>query len=1464
MPGPPASLTFRLALATTPCPASLHARSSLLFPSYARREQSAFSPVFLPRPRLPSASSSASWNDRLLRVSRVLASAAHLLAPRGSLRCLPWQPLSGSFLPHSSCRPDSAFEPSLSFRFSPQVSPLSPGASVSPAGTHSPRRGLCLTDLSRNPSPTLSLSILSSPSLSPSLSLLSPISCLSSSSLAVFDSRFTSFSAASVPCLFFRSALRPSLNIPSRKGPWSAWRRGDGHAGDLVPVSQLRRKQTCLRWEPPSASRPSGVAPPLSRPCVSPCEVASLQSERGSESGARKVRRGMNSRRRQPEEKRERERRGKEKKGTDAVRLPPLSAPSHARTGFLCLVLAGCLVSDSKTRAEAKEERALRGKVAQRDNTHALRRQEVLARASDSRGMPTYPESGTARGRAAAERRESLAVRVKEKKREATREDIRGRRDCGAEGQMECGDKGNKRQASETGKRGLLESSRPRRFQPRRETSREEGKRFSREQQTELCPPLERESVTRGGPYETSSHGVSPPTYRSTFSLCLSRRSSLSSSPSSRSLSSSCSSSASSSASSLLSRVCLVPPLSRAGFRPAACHAVADTADTHFLSPVRGEEDGRLDPEKGYSFSPRSLSLAGPVGVPDLDGAEEELAALYVSLLPSAGKETSEGLATEAETEPKVSEADAGEKDEEKQTLSARIRWKCLLLWKVLQLIAVALPLAVCAGAAVLALAGLRYVVGVHTPGDSSETPRHTTETLQEVLEQALFRMIGAAATAAGPTYVKCLQWAGTRHDLFPPNLCNFCATFQRQPAGSAFAYPHVALLLRSRFGDNWRDELILDPKPVGSGCIAVVFRGLLRLHKSREKTLWMCVALKVVKPDTRDAMEADLAILQALAKLVDNLPGMQWLNLSPGAQEFAETMQRQLNLETEASNVMRFRHDFNLPSPSFPSSLSPLSTGKKSHHSSSSSLPSSSPYSDSPSSSSVSSSSSTSLFSPLFPWLASLLPSFRLSNASPSAPPGVAFPLPLLPLCDADLLVMTLEEGLPLDLLLHFSNERRRAMAREVRAEAGSGLLSAVKQFASRSDARRTSLDAAPRKRKRDANRDIKADRGREGDREGGDVCTHASEERGLHPREAVKQEMASEGEPEVDEGSSLEAELVRAAKIAARQVDENRERIGLAALHAFLQMLLLNNFLHADLHPGNVLLRRARVLLPADGSVPQTTAGGQAAGEGETESMEHVQSVGALSRNARSAIPVIPLARFGACARTDRSHLPQTQSRSPASPTPSSSSFSSSPSSTSHAEGGDGEREVRIRDSYFSPQLQLVFLDSGLAASLDGSDFENFLLLLKAVALARGEQAGRLLVERARRRLADSDAEAFVRGVAEVVKKYHSEDGDGFRLEAVQLGEVFSKMFELSRQHRVVLDSQFANVFLAMSILEGVGKQLDPHVDVLKTALPYTIRAVKKLYLSRKIQGQSRVDGREDAISERVSLEPASCCPM
>ncbi|CBZ52952.1 hypothetical protein NCLIV_027410 [Neospora caninum Liverpool] len=1008
-----------------------------------------------------------------------------------------------------------------------------------------------------------------------------------------------------------------------------------------------------------------------------------------------------------------------------------------------------------------------------------------------------------------------------------------------------------------------------------------------------------------------------------------------------------------------------------AGRGPAAAsQAFGDAADAYFLrhlgtdASVEGEE--RAVSPVTESSPVRCLSSAPPVGTPE---SEEEHFLLHLEA-EGAGAATPETATDPQEAATSVELRDS--KDEgQRQTLTEKLRWTWLLTWKVLQLFAVALPLAICAGVVVLALSGVRHVWGAEeTPEGPSDTRRPGRETVQETLERALFQMIGAAASAAGPTYVKCLQPSVDIGRGSPRQE----HSFQRQPADGAFAFPHVALLLKSRFGDNWKEELLLDPKPVGSGCIAVVFRGLLRLHvhpddpthrrflsqafyafdappedsgpappepathaqtagagavavagtcaglaaapgaagalgstvssgalgstvssgaapgvagalavgaaalaaegatklseaavsetqaedsggeqrcgkaggkgerasvaptrrhcpgleredtssdrvewsrtdsdggerkkagagpresdagsrgvqgSPTEETLWMCVAVKAVKPGTRDSMSADLVILQTLAKIVESLPGMQWLNLSPGAAEFAETMQNQLNLETEARNLLRFRRDFDLPSPSFPSSLSPLSSSSSppaistssSSPSSSSSSPSSSSSSPSSSSSSPSSSSSSispssppssSLFSPLFLWMASLLPSMPVSDAAPSAPPGVSFPLPVLPLCAPDLLVMTLEEGLPLDLLLRFANERQREKTRAAHTASAGESLPAPRA------GRFAAVSASKGTRAKDAH-----DRKREFDREGrpgtaGDGERERLEQgQGDSVRQDQRREEATgrgDGDAETDAGTSFEAELVRAAKLASRQVDENRERIGLATLHAFLKMLLLNNFLHADLHPGNVLLRRGRSLLPLE-----------------------------------------PPALHAPC---------------PAEP---------------EDGGAEGSSAGRVG------QLQLVFLDSGLAASLDGPDFENFLLLLKAVALARGEQAGRLLVERARRKLADSDAEAFIRAVSDVVKKYHYQDGEGFFLAAAQLGEVFSKMFELSRQHRVVLDSQFANVFLAISILEGVGKQLDPNVDILKTALPYTIQAVKKLYLSKR--GRVARGARENVSDE------------
>ena len=69
-------------------------------------------------------------------------------------------------------------------------------------------------------------------------------------------------------------------------------------------------------------------------------------------------------------------------------------------------------------------------------------------------------------------------------------------------------------------------------------------------------------------------------------------------------------------------------------------------------------------------------------------------------------------------------------------------------------------------------------------------------------------------------------QWAAMRTDLFHPRFCNELAELHARvpehPLADTFATLDIEL------GPRWRDALELDPEPVGSGCVAQVYRGRL------------------------------------------------------------------------------------------------------------------------------------------------------------------------------------------------------------------------------------------------------------------------------------------------------------------------------------------------------------------------------------------------------------------------------------------------------------------------------------------------------------------------------------------------------------------------------------------------------------------------------------------------------------
>lgn len=77
----------------------------------------------------------------------------------------------------------------------------------------------------------------------------------------------------------------------------------------------------------------------------------------------------------------------------------------------------------------------------------------------------------------------------------------------------------------------------------------------------------------------------------------------------------------------------------------------------------------------------------------------------------------------------------------------------------------------------------------------------------------------------SGPTFIKLGQWASTRRDIFSPA---FCDRFSRLHVKvRPHSWSHTKQCLQRAFGEGWRRVLVFDSKePVGSGCVAQVYRG--------------------------------------------------------------------------------------------------------------------------------------------------------------------------------------------------------------------------------------------------------------------------------------------------------------------------------------------------------------------------------------------------------------------------------------------------------------------------------------------------------------------------------------------------------------------------------------------------------------------------------------------------------------
>lgn len=163
----------------------------------------------------------------------------------------------------------------------------------------------------------------------------------------------------------------------------------------------------------------------------------------------------------------------------------------------------------------------------------------------------------------------------------------------------------------------------------------------------------------------------------------------------------------------------------------------------------------------------------------------------------------------------------------------------------------------------------------------------------------------------AGPTFIKLTQWATTRNDLFPQTFVSKFSRLQDETRGHT--WKQTKRTLEESFGKDVHNLLEFEEdKPIGSGCIAQVYKAKLK----KATDLYPAgtdVAVKVCHPHIVDKVCLDFYLMNKVTALLEQIPRMNldYLSMKDSVDQFRDIMLPQLDLRVEARNLTRFRRDF-------------------------------------------------------------------------------------------------------------------------------------------------------------------------------------------------------------------------------------------------------------------------------------------------------------------------------------------------------------------------------------------------------------------------------------------------------------------------------------------------------------------------------------------------------------------------
>lgn len=183
---------------------------------------------------------------------------------------------------------------------------------------------------------------------------------------------------------------------------------------------------------------------------------------------------------------------------------------------------------------------------------------------------------------------------------------------------------------------------------------------------------------------------------------------------------------------------------------------------------------------------------------------------------------------------------------------------------------------------------------------------------------KSAYSMITWSLRQAGATFIKLGQWASTRPDILPRDLCQSLAELHSDAPAHRMSWNRH--MVKREFGVSL-EELFSEfsSNPIGSGTIGQVHRARLRKTDAE-------VVVKIMHPRVEEYIERDLWLMRGVAEAINILPGMSWFSLPEEVAYFAHIMKSQCDFRAEALSLGHFARNFSTwPSVYIPQPIYPL-----------------------------------------------------------------------------------------------------------------------------------------------------------------------------------------------------------------------------------------------------------------------------------------------------------------------------------------------------------------------------------------------------------------------------------------------------------------------------------------------------------------------------------------------------------